>query len=97
MKTFHSANSTSTADISRRQFLKHSSLATAGTVAAAQFPFVLTAHAAPDFQVRVGVIGCGGRGTGAAKQAMKADSNVELYAMGDVFAEKIANSLEQLK
>ena len=45
----------------------------------------------------LGLIGCGGRGTGAASQALHADDNVVLTAMGDVFSEKLQNSLGELK
>ena len=48
-------------------------------------------------RIKVGFIGCGGRGTGAANQTLQADSNVELWAMGDVFRDKIDTSLEILK
>jgi predicted dehydrogenase len=64
------------ADPSRRQFLKRSSLVAATTVVASQFPFVLTGQAAPDDPIRIGVIGCGGRGTGAALDALGAATNV---------------------
>lgn len=49
-----------------------------------------------DKKLKVGFIGCGGRGTGAAAQALKADDNVELYAMGEVFQDRIDKSLETL-
>jgi predicted dehydrogenase len=47
--------------------------------------------------LRVGLIGCGGRGTGAAEQALKADKNVKLTAMADAFADRIETSLETLQ
>ena len=37
---------------------------------------------------KVGLIGCGGRGTGAAEQALRADPNVKLWAMGDAFRDR---------
>ncbi|MFN7020629.1 MAG: Gfo/Idh/MocA family protein, partial [Phycisphaerales bacterium] len=43
--------------------------------------------------IRVGVVGCGGRGTGAAVQALSADKDVILHAMGDVFADRLNSSL----
>lgn len=43
--------------------------------------------------LRVGLIGCGGRGTGAAVQALRADRDVVLTAMGDVFADRLESSL----
>ena len=66
----------SAASLSRRHFLKHSSLALAGAAAATQFPFVTTSHAAPDDPIRIGIIGCGGRGTGAALNALGAATKV---------------------
>jgi len=83
---------------SRRQFLKTSGAAVVSSAMAA--PFILSSEAraaGTSEKLKIGFIGCGGRGSGAAKQALKADSNVELYAMADVFEEKITKSLEQLK
>ena len=72
---------------SRRKFLAASSAASA----ALAFPAISHAANRGD-KLRIGLIGCGGRGTGAAAQALTADSNVELYAMGDVFRTQIDNS-----
>ncbi|GAB2770465.1 Gfo/Idh/MocA family oxidoreductase [Rhabdobacter roseus] len=47
--------------------------------------------------LKVGLIGCGGRGSGAAKQALSADPNVVLYAVGDIFKDKMELSLDSLK
>ncbi len=47
------------------------------------------AHAAGDDTIKVGLIGCGGRGTGAAKNAMNADPNVKLTAICDLFPDKL--------
>ena len=55
------------------------------------------AHAAGSDILRVGLIGCGDRGTGAATQALSADSNVKLVAMADVFGDRLQNSLEILQ
>ena len=63
---------------SRRDFLK--ATAAAGTLAA--LPNV---HAAGSDMLRVGLVGCGDRGTGAASQALAADANVKLVAMADAF------------
>jgi len=76
---------------SRRTFLK-SSAATA--VAATLSP---TAYAAGDETLRVGLVGCGGRGSGAAKQSLRADPNVKLVAMCDVFMDRLQDSLDNLK
>src|SRR5256885_9295031 len=61
---------------SRRKFLERSSLAVASVAAVSELPFVVTAHAAPDDPIRVGVVGCGGRGTGAVLNVLGAATNV---------------------
>lgn len=55
------------------------------------------AHPGADETLRVGLIGCGGRGTGAAANALRADPNVKLVAMGDAFSDMLENSLNSLK
>jgi predicted dehydrogenase len=75
----------------RRRFLK-TSAATAATLS-----LVPAVHAAGNDLLRVGLIGCGGRGTGAAAQALRADKNVLLTAMGDAFEDRLTGSLESLK
>ncbi len=81
---------------SRRTFLKSSAGALAGSVAA---PLVAPAlvHAAGSDLLRVGLVGCGGRGTGAASQALRADANVRLTAMADAFADHLERSLGELQ
>ncbi|MBM3835180.1 MAG: hypothetical protein FJ403_18280 [Verrucomicrobia bacterium] len=55
-------------------------------------------RAAPaDETLRIGLVGCGGRGTGAAAQALAADPNVKLVALGDAFSDRLNLSLETLK
>src|SRR5512134_3307071 len=68
----------------RRTFLK----ASAATVAAtAVLP---GAYAAAGNEVlRVGLVGCGGRGTGAAREALRADPNTKLVAMCDAFMDRL--------
>jgi predicted dehydrogenase len=79
---------------SRRTFLKQSSLAAAGAAVASQFPFVLTTHAAADDPIRVGVIGCGGRGTGAVLNVLGADTKV-IYPEAGYHTEDVASGAEQ--
>lgn len=85
------------ADASRRQFIG-TSLSTAAAVASAgTIAFPSAVHAAGgDDVLRVGLIGCGGRGTGAARQALLADDKVKLVAMGDAFADRLQLSLKSL-
>ncbi|EDY21345.1 oxidoreductase domain protein [Chthoniobacter flavus Ellin428] len=76
---------------SRRQFLQQTSLALAATAA-----LPLASRAATNItsdRLRIGIIGCGARGSGAVAQALTADSNTELFAMGDVFPEQIEKSI----
>jgi predicted dehydrogenase len=73
---------------SRRQFIKTG--AAASTLAAlGTQPYAFGAHHSNSEKLRVGLIGCGGRGTGAAHQCVSAAPNVELYAMADFFEDKI--------
>ena len=72
--------------MTRREFLQSS--AVLGTIAATELAVAQQAHAGGRDLLRVGLVGCGGRGTGAAAQALRADSNVKLTAMGDVFADR---------
>lgn len=79
----------------RRNFLKSSSLAVAGgTLAAA---WASPAHAAGSDILKVGLIGCGGRGSGAAVNAMRAEPNVQLVAMADAFPDRLQHSRNVLQ
>ncbi len=80
-------NSTS----SRRTALK-----TAATSAALTTLSSRMVHAQSDNTIRVGLIGCGGRGSGAAVNAMEADTNVRIVAMGDLYDSAIQNCRRSL-
>ena len=79
---------------SRRDFLKTSSLAVGGAMAGS-LAIGRSAHAAGDEVLKVGLIGCGGRGTGAAVQALSADENAKLTALADVFPDQVARCIEE--
>ena len=81
---------------SRRDFLKTSAVLGGALMAPAILPGNSFA-AGNDAVLKVGLIGCGGRGTGAAGQALKADPNVVLTAMGDVFEDRLMGSLAALQ
>ena len=81
---------------SRRDFLKTSVAAGAILAAPAILPGRLFATDNAE-TLRIGLIGCGGRGTGAAANALKADPNVALVAMGDAFPDRLDNSLKALR
>jgi predicted dehydrogenase len=85
----------STTALTRRQFVATTTTA-AGALAAAP-ALAQNASRGASGTLRIGLIGCGGRGTGAASQALNADSNVKLVAMGDAFGDRLASSLETLK
>src|SRR5438876_896524 len=81
---------------SRRQFLKASTTAALGSVFAANLGFPEKSFAANSDTLKVGLIGCGGRGNGAAADALAADSNTVLYAMGDIDPAKIEVGLREI-
>lgn len=82
---------------SRREFLKSSSAVAVGGAVASTLAAVQPVHAAGSDILKVGLIGCGGRGTGAAANALNADEQCELIAMADAFPEQMENSLRGLK
>lgn len=81
--------STLTTGSARRSFLKTG----AATALAAGMPALLRAQASP---IKVGLVGCGGRGTGAAAQALKADDGNRLVAVADISRTQIDDSLNRL-
>ncbi len=89
---------TSNHQTTRRQFVKTSAtLAMTGTSLGAGAMSTPSVHAAGSDVIKVGLIGCGGRGTGAASQALKADKNVKLTAMADAFDNRLQLSLQSLQ
>jgi myo-inositol 2-dehydrogenase/D-chiro-inositol 1-dehydrogenase len=86
------------AGTSRRQFLDQSASVAVGATIACQIglPNIVSGFGGGN-RLRVGLIGCGGRGTGAAVQALKADQDVELSAMGDLFDDQVQSSLTNLR
>src|SRR6056297_2417379 len=82
-------------DNTRRHFLKTGTVAAAG--AALTSSVARTAHAAGSDQIRFVLIGCGGRGTGAAKQIMETKGNTKLVAVADPFEHKATGTLNALE
>ncbi|VTS06719.1 Gfo/Idh/MocA family protein [Tuwongella immobilis] len=78
----------------RRDFMK---TATITGAALATTGFAGGVFAKGDETIKVGLIGCGGRGTGAADNILEADPNVRIVALGDVFPGKAKNALNYLK
>ena len=79
---------------SRRGFLKTTTAAAAGVAAVSSI--ARTANAQGSDEIRFAVIGCGGRGTGAAANIMNTKGNVKLVAVADAFGTKAKNAIRQL-
>jgi predicted dehydrogenase len=69
----------------------------AGTAAITGGMVVPMVHAAGSGTIKIGLVGCGGRGTGAAEQALNADSGARLVAMADAFQDRLEESLSAIK
>lgn len=81
---------------SRRDFLKASSVLTAGAaLASATTPWMV--HAAGSDVIKVAVIGCGGRGTGAAIDCIKAGGNVKIIAVADAFEGRAKGAAAEIR
>lgn len=80
---------------SRREFLKNTSrMAAASALAGVSIPYV---HAAPDNTIQLALIGCGGRGTGAVRNAFSVKGiPIKLVSMADVFEHRIKSSHDRL-
>jgi predicted dehydrogenase len=77
--------------ITRREWLQDT------TAAAGLLAGVPLVHAGGSATLRVGLVGCGGRGTGAATQALAADPDVRLVALADAFEDRLQACLDHLK
>ncbi len=81
---------------SRREFLKNTGrIAAASALAGVSIPYV---HAAEDNTIQAVLVGCGGRGTGAAADALSVKNGpIKLVAMADVFPNRLSGSYDRLK
>ncbi len=80
----------------RRTFIKKAGAATLFGAATLNAGFA-NPFLAQDKVLKVGLVGCGGRGTGAAQQALNADPNTVLHSMADVFEDRLTSSLTLLR
>ena len=80
---------------SRRQFVTKA--IASGAAAYGALSLVPSVHAAGSDAIKIGLIGCGGRGSGAATNAMNAGKDVRLVAMADIFADHLQDSRRLLK
>src|ERR1700716_1335872 len=80
---------------SRREFVKQTGLLAGGLIAA---PFLSHANyfSGANDTIKVALVGCGGRGTGAAMQALLTKQNVKLVAMADAFRDRLDSCYKQL-
>lgn len=89
-------NTSASPQSSRRTFLKTTATA-ASAAAVGALDLSRTAHAAGSDVLRVGLIGCGGRNTGAGAQALRADPGARLVALSDVFMDRVRNAREAIR
>lgn len=83
-------------ETNRREFLKSSSLITGGALLSS-LPFASYGyHNSADDVIKIALIGCGGRGTGAAAQALSTKQNVKLVAMADAFSDRLEGAYTAL-
>jgi predicted dehydrogenase len=94
-------NDTTPSPLSRRDFLKASAVVAATTVVTGcattgrRGPAILPSARLRE-RIRVGVIGCGGRGTGAARDCVTSSPNVEIVALGDLFQDRLDEACGEL-
>ena len=86
--------STQQNSIKRRDFVKASTLTVGGMMIAPSL--MAKAHIDGDDAIKVGLVGCGGRGTGAVAQALSTKENVQLVAMGDAFRDRLDQCFEHI-
>lgn len=79
--------------MARRDFLKKSAIV-AGAAVASSLPTL--GHSAVDDTIKVALIGCGGRGTGAAFDALAANQNVKIVALADAFKDAVDTAHKNL-
>lgn len=82
--------------ITRKEFCRTASLAAGGGFMLSSLPIGANAFAAGSDTLKLAVVGCGGRGTGAVNQALTADSGVQLVAMADAFRDRLDESYSNL-
>jgi predicted dehydrogenase len=84
-----SSEQPSAAGVTRRDFIRNAAGAAVATTMASGLDRLAGAHAAGSDEIRVGLVGCGGRGTGAAGNALHAAPGVRLVALADAFQDRL--------
>ena len=83
---------------SRRTFLRNSTILVAGSTVSGNLQIARAANGYGTDTIKIGLVGCGGRGTGAAIQALNTQGGgLELVAMGDVFEDRVQGALRGIK
>ena len=85
---------------SRRDFIRNTSTVLAGSALAGSLPIARAAHSFDSGEIKIGLVGCGGRGTGAAGQALDTyspENRVKLTAVADPFKHRIDDALGNLR
>ncbi|MEX0928719.1 MAG: Gfo/Idh/MocA family oxidoreductase, partial [Balneolales bacterium] len=82
--------------ISRRDFFKNASMAAGSGLLMGGLPVGASARVSGSDTLKIAVVGCGGRGTGAANQALSTGEGVQLVAMADAFRDRLDQSYERL-
>ncbi|UWX54873.1 Gfo/Idh/MocA family oxidoreductase [Maribacter litopenaei] len=80
----------------RRDFVKKGTMASAGLVFTPSLESKGMFNIFNEKKLKVALVGCGGRGSGAANQALQADENIELVAMADAFEDRLTDSYNNL-
>jgi len=95
LATRHKTMEKNIKNLGRRSFVKTTSLAAGAMVTS---NLVMASSSNPYFakKLKLALVGCGGRGTGAAVQALNADPDVELVAMADAFKDRLEGSLKSI-
>ncbi|HKG08573.1 MAG TPA: Gfo/Idh/MocA family oxidoreductase [Pedobacter sp.] len=80
----------------RREFLKTSALVAGGVMINGVAFATGGAHSSTDDTIKIALIGCGGRGTGAAFQALSTKQNLKLVAMADAFSDRLESAYKEI-
>jgi myo-inositol 2-dehydrogenase / D-chiro-inositol 1-dehydrogenase len=75
--------------VTRRTFLRSATAAAAATTMAGSVDRLVGAYAAGSDEIKVGLVGCGGRGTGAALNVLKAAPGVRIVSLADAFQDRV--------
>ena len=85
-----------TSSSSRRNFIKNSATIVGASIIGATLPIEASAYINGNDTIKIALIGCGKRGAGAVLNALRADDNVKLVAMADVFRDKLDDTYNNL-